>query len=57
MNVTEADVERGARAIMQANGYERFLTAPGLYNLPIWLRAKRQARAVLLAAREAGRHE
>ena len=52
MNVTEADVEKGARAIMRANGYERFLTAPGLYNLPIWLRAKRQARAVLEAMSE-----
>ena len=51
MNVTDADVERGAVAIMRANGYERFLTASGLYNLPIWLRAKRQARAVLDAIR------
>ena len=41
MDMTEADVENGARAIMQANGYERFLTVPELYNLPIWRRAKR----------------
>lgn len=47
MGATESDVEKGARAIMLTNGYERFLTVPGLYSLPIWRRAKRQARAVL----------
>lgn len=47
--ISEARVERAAKAIMRAQGYERFLSSSGLATLPIWLRAKRDARAALEA--------
>ena len=46
----QAAVEAGAEAIMRAGGLERFLGTSGLYNLPVWLRAKRDSENALTAA-------
>ncbi|MGF3056175.1 hypothetical protein [Microbacterium sp. YY-01] len=47
--ISEEMVDLAARAVLKARGHGRFLTSPGLYRLPIWLRAKRDARAALEA--------
>ena len=46
----QAAVRAGAEAIMRAGGLERFLGTSGLYNLPVWLRAKRDSENALTAA-------
>ena len=46
----QAAVQAGAEAIMRAGGLERFLGTSGLYNLPVWLRAKRDSENALTAA-------
>ena len=46
----QAAVLAGAEAIMRAGGLERFLGTSGLYNLPVWLRAKRDSENALTAA-------
>ena len=46
----QAAVRAGAEAIMRAGGLERFLGTSGLYNLPVWLRAKRDSENALAAA-------
>lgn len=56
MSATPKDVEVGARAIIVTNGWKRLLRSPGLYQMDIWERAKRQSRAVIEALeKEAGR--
>lgn len=50
VRVTDDMVERAARAIMRAQGLGQFLSSTGVANLPIWLRAKCDARAALEAA-------
>ena len=46
----QAAIRAGAEAIMRAGGLERFLGTSGLYNLPVWLRAKRDSENALTAA-------
>ena len=46
----QAAIQAGAEAIMRAVGLERFLGTPGLSNLPVWLRAKRDSEKVITAA-------
>ena len=50
INHQQAAVRAGAEAIMRAGGLERFLGTSGLYNLPVWLRAKRDSENALAAA-------